>query len=127
MKNYVWLLLLLASCSVRRSTPGSYYGSDTEYVKRIKLDKNGSFMLSVNNFGRVDDFLGSWIYLSKDTLQLTYNLEDFPRIIKSQHVTEKIEQVVLLNNNQLKYNRFVLRKQGTDNLATQNLISKAAK
>lgn len=110
MKKYLCILLLLTSCSVSRPVPGNYYSKGTNYIKSLKLNKDGSFILSLDNFEREAGYLGNWKYLSKNTILLTYNLEDFPGIIKSEHISLKKEKVVLLNNNEIRYNQFVLSK-----------------
>ncbi|MES2379237.1 MAG: hypothetical protein V4553_21780 [Bacteroidota bacterium] len=110
MKKYLCFLLLLASCTVSRPVSGNYYSNGTTYVRSLKLNPNGSFLLSADNFERRAGFLGNWKYLSKDTILLTYNLEDFPGIVKSEHISKKQEKVVLLNNNEIKYNQVVLSK-----------------
>lgn len=110
MKKYLCFLLLLASCTVRRPVPGTYYSNGTNYIKSLKLDMNGTFVLSADNFERKASFLGSWKYLSKDTILLKYNLKDFPEIAKSQYMKQREVKAVLLNNQEIKYNEVILSK-----------------
>jgi|GEM_PF-2124246 superfamily I DNA and/or RNA helicase len=115
--------LLLVSCSVRRPTAGNYYShGSAAYINSLKLNSNGSFLLSLDNFQRKTGYLGSWKYLSKDTLLLTYDIEDFPRIIKSEHISKKEQKIVLLNSNEVKYDDFVLSKLKLDQSIATNKV-----
>jgi hypothetical protein len=118
MKKYLCFLLLLASCTVSRPVPGNYYSNGTTYVKSLKLDPNGSFLLSADNFDRKAGFLGKWKYLSKDTILLKYNLKDFPETAKSEHITQTEVKVVLLNNREIKYDQVVLTKVNAEATAS---------
>jgi hypothetical protein len=110
MKKYLPFLLLLASCTVSRPVPGNYQSSDTTYVKSLKLNKNGSFILSVDDFEKQTSFSGSWKYLSNNMILLTYQLKDLSKIVKSKYISGKKEEVEILNDNEIKYNQFVLSK-----------------
>ncbi|NNU34162.1 hypothetical protein HK413_08410 [Mucilaginibacter sp. S1162] len=105
MKKHLCFLLLLASCTVRRPVPGTYYSNETTYIKSLKLDVNGTFVLFADNFQRKTSFLGMWKYLSKDTILLKYNLKDFPAIAASEHIRQAQVKVILLNNGEIKYDQ----------------------
>ncbi len=104
------LFLFMSSCSVRIPGPGNYYNTQTTYINSLKLNPNGSFILSLENFERKTGYLGRWKYLSKDTILLMYDVKDFPRIVKSEHEFKKEQKVVFINSNALKYGPFVLSK-----------------
>lgn len=115
--------ILLVSCSVRRPTAGNYYSNGpAAYINSLKLNPNGSFILLLDNFQRKAGYLGSWKYLSKDTLLLTYDVEDFPRIVKSEHISQSAQKIVLLNSNEVKYGDFVLSKLMLDQSIATNKI-----
>jgi superfamily I DNA and/or RNA helicase len=116
-------VVLLASCSVSRPTSGNYYSNGpSAYINSLKLNSNGSFLLLLDNFQRKAGYLGSWKYLSKDTLLLTYDVEDFPRIIISEHISKKEQKIVLLNSNEIKYGDFVLSKLKLDQSIATNKV-----
>lgn len=108
------MLLLLASCSVRRAVPGNYQSSGTTYIKSLKLNKNGSFTLAVDDFENQASYSGHWKYLSNNIILLTY--QDFSKIVKSKHISGKNEQVEILNNNEVKYTQVVLSKLNLKNI-----------
>lgn len=110
MKKYLCFLLVLAACTVRRPVPGNYYSNGKTYIQSLQLNTNGTFVLVADNYQRTASYLGKWKYLAKDTILLTYNFEDFPEAVKSEHISQKQVKVVLLNNRQLSYNQVVLSK-----------------
>lgn len=116
MKKYLPLLLLLASCSVSRPVPGHYQSTGTTYVKGLKLNKNGSFTLSVDNFEKQASYSGRWKYLSNNIILLTYQLKDLSKIVKSEFISGKKEEVEILNDNEIQFNKVVLSKLNLKNL-----------
>jgi hypothetical protein len=50
MKKILIISLLFISCSIKHDIIGNYYGSGKDYKKSLTLNKNGSFVLSLENF-----------------------------------------------------------------------------
>jgi hypothetical protein len=102
--------MLLASCNVNRIIPGNYCNNGTDYKKSLRLNKDGTFALTTENFDSKSGCQGKWKYLSKDTLLLKCDAEGFPAIITSGYISEREQKVVLLGNNQIKYKQMILTK-----------------
>ena len=102
--------MLLASCTVNRFIPGNYYNNGTDYKNSLRLNKDGTFVLTTENFDSKSGCQGKWKYLTKDTLLLKCGDEGFLAIITSGYITNREQKVVLLGNNQIKYNQMILTK-----------------
>jgi hypothetical protein len=107
---YICILLLLTSCTVNRYIPGTYFSKGIGYKRNLKLNKDGTFVLANENFDSKSECQGKWKYLSKDTLLLKCDTESFPAIISSGYISERQQKVILMDNNQIKYNQVILTK-----------------
>jgi hypothetical protein len=110
MRKFIYFFMLLASCTVNRIIPGYYYNNGTDYKRSLKLNQDGTFALTTENFDNKSACQGKWKYLSRDTLLLKCDSESFPAIITSGYISEREQKVVLLGNNQIKYKHMILTK-----------------
>lgn len=107
MNKLLFSILLLTSCVTRRNFNGVYSAVATGYIKTIDLNKNGTFALSISTFDNTANCTGKWKFLSKDTIELKCDSDMFA-ILSSGYIKKRVQKVILLGNNQIKYEETVL-------------------
>lgn len=107
------ILILLSCRSVRISQDltGEYFKQGKDYSYNLTINRDSSFTFVKKYFEVNSRCHGRWLYLSKDTLLLRCDKEEFPAQLLGGYMSEREKRVFLLGKNKLKLGKTILKRK----------------
>lgn len=111
--NFFIAAFLFAACasfSESSSLEGRYVKSGDDFSRNLTLNKDSTFVLTIQDLEVTKKCKGSWQHISQDIVLLVCENEEVHNQLSSGYMKERRVELKILQKNKLKLNNITLTK-----------------